>query len=82
MSKCTCGKCKRCTDNWYSRRHQTREAQDAAREKYQSERGPKARKRRANERSTLMERYEAAERLRKRQDDPKTQERSLGAWRE
>lgn len=36
---------------WWSKRHKTREAQDAARERYQYERGPKARKRRAEERN-------------------------------
>lgn len=35
---------------WWSRRHKTREAQDAARERYQSEHGPDARKRKAAER--------------------------------
>lgn len=37
---------------WHSRRHRTREAQDAARERYQDERGRKARQRRAVERTS------------------------------
>lgn len=36
---------------WHSRRHETREAQDAARENYQRARGRKARQRRAQERA-------------------------------
>lgn len=36
---------------WWSRRHETRQAQDEARERYQSMRGPAARKRRAEERA-------------------------------
>jgi hypothetical protein len=32
---------------WHSRRHQSREAQDQARERYQSEHGRKARQRKA-----------------------------------
>jgi hypothetical protein len=43
--------CNRCAKGWWSRRHETREAQDAASEKYQHERGPAARKRRAEERA-------------------------------
>jgi hypothetical protein len=43
--------CNRCQKGWWSRRHETREAQDAARERYQAERGPVARKRRAEERA-------------------------------
>ena len=35
---------------WFSRRHETREAMDAAREKYQWNRGRAARQRRAQER--------------------------------
>jgi len=35
---------------WFSWRHQTREVHDASREKYLSEHGPAARKRRAAER--------------------------------
>ena len=43
--------CKRCTLGWYSRRHETREAQDEAREEYKWNRGRKARQRRAQERA-------------------------------
>ena len=39
--------CSRCQKGWYSRRHETRAAQDAARERYQATRGKEARKRRA-----------------------------------
>lgn len=35
---------------WHSRRHRTREAQDDARERYHAERGPVARRRKAQER--------------------------------
>lgn len=35
---------------WWSRRHKTREAQDAARERYKAEHGRKARQRKAKER--------------------------------
>ncbi len=42
--------CNRCKKGWYSRRHETREAHDAATAKYKEERGPEARKRRAEER--------------------------------
>lgn len=35
---------------WHSRRHETRDQQDAARVKYQGERGKSARQRRAQER--------------------------------
>jgi hypothetical protein len=35
---------------WYSRRHETREAQDEARERYRAQHGKKARQRRAKER--------------------------------
>lgn len=39
--------CRRCRDGWYSRRHKTRDAQDAARAAYQAQRGPAARRARA-----------------------------------
>lgn len=45
---------------WHSCRHQTREAQDAAREKYQRERGPEARRRRATERAAVKYERKAA----------------------
>lgn len=37
-------------DGWWSRRHRTREAQDAARERYHAAHGRKARQRKAAER--------------------------------
>jgi hypothetical protein len=37
-------------DGWFSWRHRTREAHDAARERYLSEHGPAARRRKAAER--------------------------------
>jgi hypothetical protein len=39
--------CKRCTEGWYSRRHPTKDAQDAARVAWQESRGPDARRNRA-----------------------------------
>lgn len=42
--------CNRCKLGWWSRRHETREAQDAAREEYQFNHGRKARQRKAQER--------------------------------
>lgn len=41
--------------SWFSRRHRTRDAHDAAREDYLSRRGPAARKRRAAERKARAE---------------------------
>lgn len=38
-------------DGWFSWRHKSREAHDAAREKYLSEHGPAARRRKAAERA-------------------------------
>ncbi|GAC1348398.1 MAG: hypothetical protein NVSMB18_36480 [Acetobacteraceae bacterium] len=37
---------------WHSRRHETRECQDASRERYHAAHGPKARRRKAAERRT------------------------------
>ena len=46
------GTSKRKPDGWWSRRHRTREAQDTARERYQAEHGPAARRRKAADRVT------------------------------
>jgi len=43
--------CKRCKHGWWSRRHETREAQDAARELYQAEHGRAARRKKAEARA-------------------------------
>lgn len=44
-------KCNRCRLGWWSRRHETRGAQDAARIRYQDEHGRDARQRKAAERA-------------------------------
>lgn len=44
------GNSKQKPTGWWSRRHETRDAQDAAREQYQREHGRKARQRKASER--------------------------------
>ena len=44
-------KCKRCTNGWHSRRHENAQPQIEARERYQAQRGPDARRRRAQERA-------------------------------